>query len=288
MVSPSHNISLRALAAEELVEASRVVQASGLGTSFEELARYAALPTTGLIAACWNTDLVGVAGAVTYGSIGVIGPMSVEPDVQGHGVGTALLDSAIRWLSDRDVKIITLDATAAGAPLYRRKGFATDYYTVHFARLPSSSPCQSRLDQAERVAPVDRHELTELDTFDAKAFGASRRAVLESYLADFADRSLAVRLGGRIVAYAIAQRHRIGPFVANDAASAADVAIAVADMPFPDGALVSVPDINETAAMIYECCGFVVERKLERMRLGGLGPPGDPQKMFGVTSYALG
>ena len=67
--------------------------------------------------------LIGQGALGLYGAAGVIAKMIVAPDVQRQGVGLRLLDALLREAEDRAVGVVGLVATAAGRPLYERRGF---------------------------------------------------------------------------------------------------------------------------------------------------------------------
>jgi len=87
MTHANRSAVLQPLDAGNLAIASEVVSASGLSTTREELQRQWSLPDATLVGAWQDGRLVGVAGAISYGTSGVIGPMSVLPELQGSGIG---------------------------------------------------------------------------------------------------------------------------------------------------------------------------------------------------------
>lgn len=285
-------LQLRSLSRPELRPASAVVAASGLSTSWDDLRRQAALAGNVLVGAWHEGTLIGVAGACSYGARAVIGPMSVLPECQGQGAGAALLRYLLDWLRDHNVAVITLDATAAGAPLYRRHGFVTDHWTLHLTRSALHRPATRRDDGSEatevRVTPATRGDLAGLARFDAAIFGADRTAMLASFLLPSAGRVVVARRGGTVVGYAVAQRQRIGPYLASDIVAAAALIEPLLRLPPRRDAVLSLAELNESGRALLDAYGFAEARRLERMRLGGGGHPGDPTRIYGLASYTLG
>ena len=77
-------------------------------------------------------SIVGAAGALLrdgYPSTihgvrsGYIFGVCVRPEARKRGIATLLTQRTIEWLSERDVRRISLHATAAGSPVYERLGF---------------------------------------------------------------------------------------------------------------------------------------------------------------------
>jgi hypothetical protein len=139
--------------------------------------------------------------------------------------------------------------------------------------------------QVTAAGPAD---LPAIDRFDAPLFGASRHAVLAQFLADFSGRAVQARRDGGLAGYAVAQEQRIGPVMAQDSAAAAAIFAALLALPFPAAPVVSVPHTNAGAVALLAGQGFAEARRLERMRLGGERHPGDPTRVYGVATYALG
>lgn len=285
-------LQLRSLRPSELRPASSVVAASGLSTSLDDLRRQDALAGSVLVGAWHEGALIGVAGACSYGARGIIGPMSVLPESQGQGAGAALLHYLLDWLRSRDIAVITLDATAAGAPLYRRHGFVTDHWTLHLTRsalLRLSARRDDGREAAEvRVTPATSNDLPGLARFDKAIFGADRGAMLASFLAHFAGRAVVARRGGTIAGYAVVQRWRIGPYLASDAVAATALIEPLLRLPPRRDAVISLAEINESGRALLAAHGFAEARRLERMRLGGDGHPGDLTRIYGLASYTLG
>jgi len=61
----------------------------------------------------------------TYRRFGYVWHVFVRPEFQKRGIGRALTETAIEYLRGIGCTTITLNASEAGAPLYRSLGFAT-------------------------------------------------------------------------------------------------------------------------------------------------------------------
>lgn len=293
-MSPPHS-TLRPLSASDLDAATAVVLASGLGTGRGDLALHAALSS--VRTGAWRDDrLVGVAGAILYGNVGVVGPMSVLPSEQGRGIGTLLLREVVDWLRGHGAQAVTLDATAAGAPLYRRHGFVTDYQTILLTRRPASASANSRDAASNDARPVARDDvrpltlddLAEIERLDTPIFGASRRDLLAHYLSDDATLGLLLHRAGRAVGYLLVRQARFGPFVAVDPGAADMLLTAASALPTGDVVSAALPATNEGGIAALVAHGFTESRRLDHMRLGGTHPLGEPERIFGIASFSFG
>lgn len=280
------HITLQSLTPDDLETATAVVVASGLSTARDDLLLHAALD--GVQVGAWREGrLVGVAGALRYGVVGVVGPMSVLPDQQGQGIGALLLRYALDWLHRQGARTVTLDATPAGAPLYRKHGFITDHYTVLLVRPQGPRRETAGCDEAHGGArPITPQDVAELARFDSPIFGASRHALLAHYAADGVH-GVVLRRQGRIAGYAFRRTSRLGPFIAADRAGAATLIGALA-WPVESVVTVALPEVNGDGVSLLAEWGFAESRRLERMRLGGTQHPGDPHDIYGITSFAFG
>ena len=72
----------------------------------------------GCFVAEWNGALAGTATTTCYGTdLAWIGMVLVHPDYRRRGIGTALLQQCLDYLSGRGVRCIKLDATPLGRPV---------------------------------------------------------------------------------------------------------------------------------------------------------------------------
>lgn len=93
----------------------------------------------------------------------------VDPQYRGKGIGTTLLERAIRYLESLSVPAIKLDATPQGKPLYEQFGFVSEY---HIERWMLKRECGRQAP--DKVA----EEIEDALQLDREVFGADRRALL--------------------------------------------------------------------------------------------------------------
>ncbi len=240
--------------------------------------------------------LVGTVGAVNYGSLAYIGLMAVVPSHQRQGIGRQLMEHLLGQLRRAGCPRVLLDATPAGVPLYRALGFRGEYqsFAMTAPEQWTAPPTPSGSDSSpgpSQVAtePIGRRDLDELAQFDTPRFGADRRRLLAQLLDDAPEQAWLARDGqGRMAGYLFAREPVVGPWVAENRATAAALLHRASSVPYSSPPGVFVPRSNRVAVEVLEQAGFVVARSLEHMRLG---PPLDferPAELYGQTSYALG
>lgn len=169
----------------------------------------------------------GLAGAVVltrYGpTLAAVGMMLVATRHGRNGLGGRLMAHALSLAGDA---VVYLTATDYGRPLYERFGFrATDSSVTYRGRLTPSPP----LAAARPPRRVRAGDVAGLQAADTVVFGADRGRVLRE-LAGFADefRMLGSPAGGYGAAWAKDGTRVIGPLVAPDVVSAAELMAALA------------------------------------------------------------
>ena len=132
------------------------------GDSDHVRGRFAAEPEAALAAEI-DGALVGSNFALRRGSLAFFGPLSVHPDVQGHGIAqrlvAATMDVFARW-GVRHAGLFTFAHSAKHVALYQKFGFWPGYLMAVMAApvdpkvQPAGATLLSRLDASERAAAL--------------------------------------------------------------------------------------------------------------------------------------
>jgi predicted N-acetyltransferase YhbS len=254
----------------------------GVGRS-ERLQRYRSLgPETWLLALEGGAP-AGVAGAIDFGAYAYVGLVGVHPSMQRRGVALGLMRRLLDILDARGRQTILLDASEAGAPLYRMLGFVEDDSVELFVKA-AHEPVPSGAD----ARPMSAADLPAVAALDRRVVGADRAPLLEFYYDEGPERAFVVDDGdGGVVGYAFAQRYAVGPWAAGDSAAARAALSGALSCTFPAGATIAVPAANGIAGVLLEPYGFARTRVLAHMRLG---PPVDRRRdmVYGQASLAAG
>jgi GNAT superfamily N-acetyltransferase len=171
------------------------------------------------VAAFSGERLVGTAMWWTYAhAVTRVGLVLVEPKVQRAGLGRLLMEALLDRIA---TPAIVLNATDAGAPLYRKLGFLeTDAIIQHQGTI-GPVPL-ALLRDGERLRPLGRNDTARLIACDAAAYGVPRARVLEALI----EQAEAVVLdnAGETTGFAFCSRFGrglvIGPVVARDRVAA--------------------------------------------------------------------
>jgi GNAT superfamily N-acetyltransferase len=231
---------------------------------------------TGVFAA--GRRLVATAAILPYAKFGYIAMVLVTPAFRHRGLATRLLRDAIAALQAQG-RTPMLDATPAGSAVYRPLGFRELFSMRRWQGRGREGPPSDVRQARDADMPI-------LIAQDARAFGAPRRFLLASFLARLGTRAF---LGDRgfIIRRSGFRADQIGPLVAQDEASAADLLTAALDAA-PGPVFIDLLDGRDSLARALSARGFEVQRPFTRMALGTSTPFGDPALLFAAAGPEFG
>ena len=241
--------------------------------------------------------LVATAAALPYGTQAAwISMVLVAEGWRHRGLASALLRDGLAHLQTAGTRPL-LDATPAGAAVYRGLGFAAAF---ELERWQSSRPravaeeAAHATDATAATAVSDAPraaEATDIDrmaTLDRSASGLDRRFLLESFLSRAGTRAwLAADGRGFVIARAGHRATQVGPLVAAGTAQAIALlgaALAVTKAPV----FVDVPAARHEIAAWLEAQGFSRQRPFVRMAFGAAPVPGLAESAFVVAGPEFG
>jgi hypothetical protein len=211
--------------------------------------------------------------------------MIVLDEFRRRGVGSAVLDAVVEFLTSRGCSRLELFATSEGRPLYARHGFELTG-TSHMGRLRREVP----LRPAAAVEVAETTDSAAVAAYDAPRFGGNRHRLLATMVADPERPVLAAHADGEIVGYGWVRPDagRVGPLVADApevAASLVSVAFDVA--PAMEEIGLNIPSANRDGSRWLESLGVELEPWDGRMARGPQIPRRD-ETIFANLVGALG
>ena len=93
------------------------------GNWANELRLYHEVQPDGYFGAYHEGVLVGMVGSTIYSTFAYVGMMGVHQQFQRHGIGLALMQHLLKWLDEKNIPQVQLDASEAGQPMYEKLGF---------------------------------------------------------------------------------------------------------------------------------------------------------------------
>lgn len=245
--------------------------------------RFLAVQPDGWVLAEDHRGIVAVGGCVAYqpGGFGWIGLVATAPECQGEGLGARVTQWLVDRLADHGCAAV-LDASDAGAPVYRRLGFVDHGLTVRY-EVPAD------IDHAyDEVRPLEIEDLPAVTVFDAVRFGADRSRLLRVVLAEAPQAWVAVT-DGQVRGYAASDGAVIAPLVADDEVALRSLLGAAVGSQAPDGpplTMTVTPDSGHHDSLL--ALGLRPVRTLVHQRLGIDALPGNRAALCAQISLGEG
>jgi hypothetical protein len=242
-----------------------LTRAYGKQSSPDRILRYATHPEGRWYYGFSEDRLITVGGSLAYpdGHFGWIGLIATDPSAGRSGAGSAITRLIMEDLQERGCAC-ALDASAAGAPVYRRLSYVDVGHSAAMERPQDAQPIK---DMGTKITRVGLGDWAELERFDQEAFGASRELLLRRIASQLPDRfAIARDASNNIIGYVVGQAERIGPLVATEATAVNDL-LRTAVTWYPDSASLCL-DADTRFASTVQHCGFESKRLLPRQYFG--------------------
>lgn len=237
----------------------------------------------GLVLRDGGGAVIGTAAWWPYGEDQAsAGMIIVSKAAQGRGHGARLLDALLTAAQPR---IITLNSTAEGRPLYERRGFVPVGVIHQHQGIPHPLHETPPATRVRAMAPADTAAVARLDE---QATGWARRPMLQR-LVRLGQGHVLVRAGqprGYAIARPFGGGHVIGPVVAESAADAralVEAALARLGRVF---VRIDTPAIAELGAWL-EGIGLPRVGAATSMVRGTRPSPSGPARVFALASQSF-
>jgi GNAT superfamily N-acetyltransferase len=258
-----------------------LTDAENWGFGPRDLKRMKTLQPDGCLVATDDDEPVGFTIAISYGrNLGWIGNVVVGRGHRGAGIGSALVQYAVRYLLQRRVKRIGLLSYPENEGMYKRLGFET---TNVFTTLSLQSGEHKSARATERIP------FCKILRLDKRAFGADRSRLLRQLYREFPKSWVWISDHDRVSGYSLVTQYQdsseVGPLVCEQmdeecVGTLLRSSIARTEKwPLNVSVPVSSPRVTETA----ESLGFRLEKKGVAMSYAQLQPT-----VIGPSIGALG
>ncbi|NPE06937.1 MAG: GNAT family N-acetyltransferase [Asgard group archaeon] len=187
---------------EDFEDVYRLIDLTGWGETRADIKRTMLNPNTTYIAVIDNetAEMIGITLAASFGQIGVIGHVIVNPNFRGMGIGQELMNEAMRVLEFQGCKTIKLDAVAKAKTLYERVGFVFELNSLRY-KIKIENPSNlddliSKTKEYEQKFPVvncKEDDLVQIIEADKELFGGNRENLLFPLFEDFPEFSFITR-----------------------------------------------------------------------------------------------
>jgi len=223
------------------------------------------LQPDGCFAAEWDGFPVGTTTTCIFGKVAWIAMVLVKTSYRGRGIGTVLMEHALRYLDERGVASVRLNATPLGQPVYERLGFVEQFRLARYQGMLAET---REITGAEVALPEHWEALAALD---CTVTNTDRRQFLSRLFAEQPENVRCVHQGGRITGYITARPGAwalmLGPCLGTP--EAARLLLADAGQRHAgQRVFVDVPLPNRAATSLVQAQGLTVQRTLTRMCRG--------------------
>jgi len=246
---------------------------------------------------------VATAAALPHGGArGYVSMVLVASEWRHRGLASRLLAESVAHLRGAGL-VPVLDATPAGAAVYRQSGFVPGFESDRWERAAPADNAPiglaagdvpaigGALSAGEPPVPTGLADLDALAALDRDAAGLERRFLLADFLARADTRAWRSADGrGFVVSRAGRRATQVGPLVAAEPAQAAallDTAIAAA-APSGRPIFLDLPRAHRFLAERLERQGFARQRSFVRMSLGANEAPRLGTGMFVLAGPEFG
>jgi len=249
--------------------------------------RYLLFEPDGCFVALYDGRPVGTVTAIDYEKrFGWIGMVLVHPEYRRKGIGTALLQKAIKYLKDIGVETIKLDATPEGKKVYIPLGFHDEYDLDRRQGTGIAVNC-------DEFPAIKEKDINDIIRFDAHIFGADRGNVIRNLIKESPEYSFFARdHNDQVEGYITARRgfnaYYVGPFVSNSLSLADGLFAFMLNKLAREKIFIDTPRLNKDGVKIVEKHGFTIQRGFTRMFLGSNACPGEPSLIYATSSAEKG
>lgn len=278
------SVQLRLMTLGDVPEAMRLIDVAGWNQTAADWERFLSASPEGCFAAEREGRVIGTSTTIVYeGRFAWIGMVVVDAQHRRQGLGTALLERAIRYLDSRRVPCMKLDATPQGKPLYEKFGFLSEYDIERWMlkRRPDGSAAGKASVEIEDVLRLDR-----------EIFGADRSELLRSLTEAAPDFSLVAREKVGVAGYTLGRRgsraDHLGPWMARTEDVAAILLDEFQRRSRRDLVFVDCMQRNPWAVPLVKARGFEFSRPLTRMFRGTNRYAGRPELLCAVLGPEFG
>jgi GNAT superfamily N-acetyltransferase len=280
--------SLRKMTGSDIPAGLRLCRASGWNQLETDWRLFLELSPTGCYVAMQDDgEVIGTVATICYERrFSWIAMVLVDPRVRGQGAGTRLFEAALDLLSG--MPCIRLDATPAGARIYREFGFEEE---CGMSRMKAVVKAPAFI-QSPRVRRMEPTDFAGVCSLDRHVFGADRSPLLRANFERAPDYAWVAVAGSRIDGFSLGRHghncEHLGPVVSHDQGTARELVstclVFQEDRPFLMDAPRSSPEWIEWLASK----GFAEERPFKRMSRGANQYPGEPDRQFAAFGPECG
>jgi len=182
----------------------------GWGMTPDDYRRMLTFSPHGLFMASVDGTDLGMVSTTSYGPIAWIGNLVVLPGSRGLGLGAALMQKAIDYLTEAGAKSIRLDGVQLAVPLYHRLGFKDEYWSLRYTGVAEAH-------DVTMTRPMVLDDLAAVEVLDLAVFKGPREGAIRYVHGNNPGLAFTSWDGNDLTGYIMAKRGKsnikIGPWI---------------------------------------------------------------------------
>lgn len=209
----------------------------------------------------------------------------VDPEYQQQGIGTNLLNEALRLLQHQET--IKLDASPAGRNLYLKMNFIEEFPLIRMIRDKIEGKIKTHFSR-----PLETNDLYRISHYDAVIFGANRQPLLQWLFEGAHQIGFISEVENEISGFCLGRKGErflhIGPVISDNPETAKDLVTAALNECIGHAVMLDIPlfDLNWKDWLLS--IGFEEQRPFYRMYRGLNRFPGFPDKQYAIAGPEFG
>jgi len=256
-----------------------VVARSGLKTSAPALRFYLEHPEIITYVAEIDGVIVGTGVATPFGRTGWIGALTVEPALQGRGIGARLLEWGEETLLSRGVRSLILTASVAGRPLYERRG-----YVAGLEYSAWQGPGLEQVPPDPGLRPMTSADWPAVLELDRQATGEERGALLRTLSGGW----VVTDPNGEIAGYHLPAPFGGGAGIATNADAGLRLLRLIRGLAGANPAVIRLTAANAEGLNYVKEQGFAPFSRPIYMVKGPWPEPYHPERIWSMISFGVG
>lgn len=280
---PQSQVVIRTMTTADIPFGIRLKDLAGWNQSQADWLRFVTLSPEGCFVAsvqdaatkaATKTD-VGTAATFTFGNVGWIAMILVDPVARGKGVGSAMMQHCLKHLASCGVTAVRLDATDLGKPVYDKLGFVDQ---LKLTRYQGTLQTNELLEATPgvKIKAMQPNDLSAIVAMDQASMNTDRQSLLQQLASEVNEsglgHALVAREAGQLAGYCMARRGAnasfIGPCVAVTSDAGLSLLNAAADLHAGQRILIDIPADHEPATLWARRHLLTPQRQLTRMCKG--------------------
>ena len=242
------------------------------------------------LAAFDGKKVIGTATAINYADdVSWIGMVLVDKDYRGRKVSKFLLSNLFEQLDS--CKLLKLDATPAGQPIYQNLGFKDEYLIHRITAISVLLKALPILDESS-LEHVSINNIPEIVEYDKRVFGANRKQLIEYLVNNYPDNAWMLRKRGEVVGIALGRKgnrfHQIGPVLASSTEDAKKLIAKSLEGLEHQAVVIDILDDKKELMSWLSSIGLVKQRYFVRMYKNENPFPGIPKNQFLICGPEFG